>query len=374
MLRACQRKSWRCAALIWCLMLSACAEVVPISLTPETYPALSGWQADDHAAALKTFLRSCDALEKRNGDVGCGDLKSSADLWQGICASARNIDAGSSDAARLFFEKEFLPYRVTTAGNDQGLFTGYYIPEIHGSRTRRGKYQTPVYRLSPDVKKGEKYYTRAEIYAGALKNRGLEIAWVDDPVALFFIEIQGSGVIRLAEGGTMTIGFAGKNNREYVAIGRIMGDEGMLDKDSINLFTIKEWLYQNPAQARSVMERNPSYVFFQELTDHMVRGAQGVGLTPERSMAVDWRYYPYGLPVYLETTLPNTTSYERLMIAQDTGGAIRGGIRGDIYFGHGARAEELAGHQAEQGRFTLLLPPAIAGVLDLEKVMPCRKK
>lgn len=362
-----------------CSLLAACAEKIPISLTPETYQTLPGWQSDDHKAALQTFLKSCGALEKRTSEVGCSDLKAPADLWRGICASAREADRGDNLAAQQFFETQFAPYRVATKNNDRGLFTGYYIPEIEGSRTRRGKYQTPVYRAPSDIQKGVGYYTRAEIYSGALTNRGLEIAWVADPIALFFIEIQGSGVIRLAEGGAMTIGFAGKNNREYVAIGRFMGEEGMLDKDSVNLFTIKEWLYKNPDKARGVMERNSSYVFFQELKDNMVRGAQGVGLTPERSMAVDWHYYPYGLPLYLQSNVPETkyggeAPYNRIMIAQDTGGAIRGGIRGDVYYGHGERAETLAGHQAERGQLSLLLPPAIAGTLDLEKVMPCEKK
>jgi membrane-bound lytic murein transglycosylase A len=360
-------------------MLAACASGVPISLTPQKYQDLSGWQNDDHKAALRTFLKSCDALEKRKSDVGCSDLKSSAVTWKNICTAARQADAGDAVAAKQFFETQFMPYRVATPSGDKGLFTGYYIPEVKGSRKRGGKYQTPVYRTPPDIQKGVGYHTRAEIYGGALKHKGLEIAWVDDPVALFFIEIQGSGVIRLAEGGIMTIGFAGKNNREYIALGRIMGDEGMLDKDDVNLFTIKKWLYEHPNQARAVMERNPSYVFFQELKDNLVRGAQGVGLTDERSMAVDWHYYPYGLPMYLQTTLPATkygaeAPYNRIMIAQDTGGAIRGGIRGDIYFGHGARAETLAGHQAERGALSLLLPPAIVDGIDLEKVMPCQGK
>lgn len=360
------------------VMLSACTRVVPISLTPESYANLPGWGQDDHQAALQTFLKSCAALEKKTEAMGCGDLTSPAYVWTDICAAAKLASMGGPSGAQQFFESQFLPYRVRSEYNTEGLFTGYYIPEMSGSRTKYGRYRFPVYALPSDVQKGEEYFTRAEIYAGALEGKGLELAWVDDPVALFFIEIQGSGVIRLAEGGILTLGFAGKNNREYIAIGRVMGEKGLLDKDNINLFTIKEWLYRHPDQAREVMEQNPSYVFFQELPDHMVKGAQGVGLTPERSMAVDWHYYPYGLPMYLETNLQEVAEgapipFARTMIAQDTGGAIRGGIRGDIYFGHGKRAEMLAGHQAEKGRLTLLLPPPMVQHLELEKVMPCRK-
>lgn len=370
--------------LLLLLMLASCADTgqPPLNLTKASYTQLTNWQQDDHRAALTTFLNSCSAWKFRAPDkpIGCGGgLTARAEHWQRICQDAMVVDLAHPSDVQYFFEANFTPYDVSVKGSDRGLFTGYYIPEIRGSLKRGGPYQTPVYAAPSDLEKGKEYWTRAEIYAGKLKGRGLEIAWVDDPVQLFFIEIQGSGVVRLAEGGILTIGFADKNNRQYVAIGRTMEEQGLLEPGNVNLFTIKDWLYRNPSQAQRVMEDNPSYVFFRKLPDNNVRGAQNIGLTAERSLAVDWRYIPYGMPVYLQTSLAETSfgpaaPFNQLMIAQDTGGAIRGGIRGDIYFGHGKRAEALAGKQAMKGGYTLLLPNALAADFDPEEVPACAKK
>lgn len=353
-----------------CLTLSACAPgIEPIVLKPTQHADMDGWYHDEHAQALSAFLLSCESIAKRNDTTPIGkfQLAAPAKYWKPACFQA-GLTAPKDAGA--FFESAFTPFRVEFKDSEQGLFTGYYIPEIRGSRKRSGPYTVPVYRRPPDLEEGLPYYTRAEINAGELKGRGLELAWVDDPVGLFFIEIQGSGIINLNTGGQLAIGFDGKNNHEYVALGRVMQEEGLLEPGKVNLFTIKEWLYKHPAQARQVMEQNPSFVFFKELKDGRIRGGQGVGLTPMRSLAIDHRYIPYGMPVFLQTQLPATPysfthPFNQLMIAQDTGGAIKGGIRGDIFFGHGKAAEAQAGYMATQGSYVLLVPNEVAAHLGL---------
>ena len=374
---------WRYVPLLSLLLLAACSEQqeTPFTLTPAHYAQLPNWEQSDHSAALTAFLHSCSTWKNSHGDKenGCSDLKLQTRHWQAICEQAMQVDTGDTSDVRHFFETQFTPHHVVMNGQSDGLFTGYYIPEIRGSLTRGGNYQTPVYGLPEDIKNGQPYYSRAEIYAGKLEGRGLEIAWVDDAVGLFFIEVQGSGVIRLAEGGLMTIGFAGRNHHPYVAIGRTMEKQGLLAPGNVNLFTIKDWLYDHPARAKTVMSDNPSYIFFRKLPDHNIRGAQNAPLTAQRSLAVDWRYIPYGMPIYLQTDLPETRfgpskPFHQLMIAQDTGSAIKGGIRGDIYFGHGKHAEALASKQATQGRYTLLLPNPLAERLDTSSIQACVKK
>lgn len=373
----------RALSLFGILLLAACAEQgpPPLNLERTHYSELTGWQSDPLDAALTAFMQSCSAWQKSAPDklLGCSDLKLKAQHWQSLCAKAADIDPSNTEAVRRFFEEGFTPHRVGVNGANEGLFTGYYIPEIKGSLTQGGPYQTPVYGLPDDIVSGKEYYSRAEIYAGKLAGKGLEIAWAADPVDLFFVEIQGSGVIRLPDGSILTIGFAGKNNHPYVAIGRTMEEQGLLEAGNVNLFTIKDWLYKHPSRAKQVMSDNPSYVFFRKLPDNQVRGAQNVGLTAERSLAVDWHYIPYGLPIWLQTTLPETgfgsaRPFNQLMIAQDTGGAIRGGIRGDIYFGHGKRAEALAGKQAMRGSYALLIPNVLAETMDTDTVHACPKK
>lgn len=353
-------------------LCAACSGTEPdrFGVRPVTYEQLSGWQHDQHTLALQTFVRSCTVLSTKAKPASKGSgLSVPATVWRSLCDEARRVPAGNNQKARMFFEERFSPYRVNNNGREQGLFTGYYEPVLYGSRKRKGDFQFPLYAAPKDLQSRRPYYAHADINRGVLKNRGLELLWVDDPVMLFFLQIQGSGRVKLTDGKEVLVGYAGQNGHEYVSIGKIMGDEGLLPKDGINFFTIRQWLYEHPDQAQQLMERNPSYVFFRVLDQAGPVGAVGTVLVPQRSLAVDSKHIPYGLPLYLETALPamigqfTPQPFNRLMVAQDTGGAIRGPVRGDIFFGGGQDAEYLAGFMKGRGVYTLLVPREIEGQL-----------
>jgi membrane-bound lytic murein transglycosylase A len=329
---------------------------------PVEFSALPGWQEDDQEKALSTFLASCAILTRspqaKSIDSG---IEVTTRLWQSLCADA----AQSQSAPRQFFERRFVPLRVNNNGKEEGLFTGYYEPVLYGASHRYGDFQYPLYLAPPELAKDRPYYTHAEINAGKLDGRKLEAVWVDDPVMRFFLQIQGSGRVKLTNGRELHLGYAAKNSQPYVSIGKIAADEGLIDKEQINFFTLRQWLYQHPDRAFALMEKNPSYVFFKIAREPGAVGAVGAVLTPGRSLAVDSAYIPYGLPLYLETELPpeperQPIPLKRLMVAQDTGGAIKGPVRADIFFGSGDEAEYLAGYMAKKGVYTLLVPKEIA--------------
>ncbi len=352
------------ALLLWC---TACAgKADHFESAPLTFDQLDGWTQENHAEALAVFVSSCPVLaNKPRSRTSGSSIVIPQKVWQSICAEAQGIMPGDAGAAQAFFERRFQPYRVLNNGKDKGLFTGYYEPTLYGSTKKTGDYKYPLYLAPPDLRKGQQYYSHAEINHGALAGRKLELFWVDDPVMLFFMQIQGSGRVRLPDGQEVLVGYAGQNGYEYVSLGKIMGDEGYLPKDQINFFTLRQWLYDHPDQAMQMMERNPSYVFFKRLQQAGPVGAVGVVLTPQRSMAVDAKYIPYGLPLFLETDLPgfqnspNPVRFHRVMIAQDTGGAIRGPVRGDVFFGGGPDAEYMAGFMKGRGVYSLLIPKEI---------------
>jgi membrane-bound lytic murein transglycosylase A len=219
-------------------------------------------------------------------------------------------------------------------------------------------------RIAGKIQEGSlvPYPDRREIDAGALAGRKLEIAWVDDPVEAFFLQIQGSGRIALAEGGEMRIGYAAQNGRPYASIGKELIDRGALPREAVSMPTIREWLKAHPAETRPVLEKNPSYVFFQELKGEGPMGAEGVPLTPGRSLAVDLKYMPLGVPVWIAGGMPGLTGDQpdrklhRLLVAQDTGGAIRGPVRGDVFYGFGPEAESVAGRMKHRGKLWVMLP------------------
>ncbi len=340
-----------------------------ISLKPVSFAEIEGWAGDDHAAAFAALLKSCGKKSARD-EPAC----------QEALGLGEKVDRA---AARRFFETHYVPHRVE--GVPPGLVTGYYEPEVSGSRERSGKFQVPVYgrpddivQVKPDLlrafyndqrsvmrKDGEQlvpYYTRAEIEAGALAGRGLELLYLDDPVELFFMQIQGSGRVRLTDGTWVRLGYAAKNGHSYTSIGKRLLERGEKPPQGLTMQGLKSWLRADPARGRALMHENASYVFFRELpraeADKGPVGAQGVPLTPGRSLAVDASYHVLGTPVFV--TAPDLavegTPFRRLMIAQDVGSAIKGPQRGDIFFGTGDAAGAIAGTTKEPARFYILLP------------------
>ncbi|MBK5911521.1 hypothetical protein CCR85_08470 [Rhodothalassium salexigens] len=363
---------------------------------PVDYAALPGWAADDHSLALQAFLQSCRAFEKQPGErpVGPGPVGTMAD-WTPLCAEARSLAAGGIDerTARAFFEDRFQPLALTLGPERQGFLTGYYEPVLAGSRVRTERFDVPLYGRPPDLVTadlgafradldGERIVGRVEdgrlrpmpdrgaIDRGALADRDLEIVWLDDPVEAFFLHIQGSGRIQLRDGSVLRVGYAARNGHAYRSVGRELLARGLLAPGEASAPGIKAWLRDHPDQAAALMAENPSYIFFrvvEELADSSAGpiGALGVPLTPERSLAVDRAHLPLGAPVYLDASYPAPRTHEpkplrRLMMAQDVGGAIRGALRGDVFWGTGPKAAEIAGHMMHGARFYLLVPKTVA--------------
>jgi membrane-bound lytic murein transglycosylase A len=344
------------------------------TLAPVGFAALPGWGADDAAAALAAFRTSCRSLRER-------------DPWRAVCRLAEALDRPDAAAAREFFERHFVPYRVANAdGGETGLVTGYYEPVLRGSRERRPPFVHPLYAppddllvidlaaVAPETKHlrlrgridGRRvvpYWSRAEIEHGAAPVQGKEIVFVDDPLEAFFLQVQGSGRVRLPGGEELRVGYADQNGHPYQSIGRHLVEEGELPLAQASMQGIQAWARANPARLPELLNRNPSYVFFRELApspDGPI-GAQGVPLAAGRSIAIDPRFIPLGAPVYLATTYPNSSApLERLVVAQDTGGAIRGAVRADFFWGTGPEAGRLAGRMRQPGRLWVLLPAGYA--------------
>jgi len=338
-------------------MLSACvAGQEQLQWQPVGYDTIQGWDADHHAEALIAFIKSCQSPKKTNHAMA--DLLDNQQ-WQRACNKAEALPALTRETAKHFFESNFTPYRLTTNRRTEGLLTGYYIPVVNGSLQRTQAYRYPVYAVPPDLTRP--YFTRKEIEAGALSGKGLELAWFDDPVIPFFIQIQGSGRVRLPDGKMVDVQYADKNGHAYTAIGKVLLDEGKLTKQEVTMDGIKKWLREHPQEAPDIMNRNASYVFF-SLADaeRLPKGSQGIPLTPERSLAIDHTVLPYGLPVFVQTLQQFndevTQRFEKLLITQDRGGAIKGPLRGDIFFGQGADAGDVAGDQKFKGWWTVLIP------------------
>ena len=359
------------------------------NLTPRSFENLLEWKEDNHIKVFKTFSRSCEKIIKTPavGHMVPGyEFGKKSDLKR-VCQKALQAKfENSSQNVRLFFETWFKLYQVSSGDNKKGLFTGYYEPQLRGSRKRSKKYNVPIYRRPPDLISAElgrfrknlagrgisgrlsgnrlvPYPTRAAISRGLLKGRGLELLWVDNVIDAFFLHIQGSGRIVLEGGEVVRVGYAGRNGQPYFAIGRDLVKKGIISRENISLQTIRDWLEKNPKQADNLMKKNRSYVFFRELEsidNNGPIGASGVSLTPGRSLAVDRRYFMMGTPMWIDTTHPITNkSLRRLMVAQDTGGAIVGPVRGDFFWGAGFRAREAAGRMKQYGQLFILLPRPI---------------
>ena len=370
----------------------------PQGLTPEPgqlrvqvveFSRLKGWGADDHAAALEAFLKSCGKIVTWPKDRALGGFGGTASDWIGGCESARILQPETATQARTFFEQKFKVVAIAIEGRADGLFTGYFEPELRGSRVKKAPYIHPLYGLPDDLirvdlsefrddLKGKQivgqvennrlhpYPDRGEIQAGALSGRNLEVVYADSYIDVFFLQIQGSGRILLQDGSIMRLGYAGGNGRRYFAIGRELIKRGILNKANVSMQSIRTWLVANPKKANALMNLNQSYVFFRELKSPGPLGSLGVPLTPGRSIAVDWQLIPLGAPIWLQASRPSSNKngpslpLRRLMVAQDTGGAIKGGVRGDVFWGYGHEAASIAGRMKHPGNWFILVPNALA--------------
>ena len=335
-----------------------------------SWTKIPDWQRDNLAEAWPAMQAQCPRMTRKSAD------------WEPICESVAALQSPTTVEIRAFLEQHFKPHRVHGKnGKLDGLITGYYEPILDGSRTRTDKFRYPIYSQPEDMLiieladiypklKGMRlrgridgnrvlpYWSREEIDGAGQPLAGQEIVWIDDPYGSFFTQIQGSGRVRLQDGSMVGVGYANQNGHPYVAVGKKLVEIGALPLEQVSLFTIKKWLRENPERAPEILNANPSYVFFElrDSVDEGPRGSLNVPLTSERSIAVDRRVIPLGTPVWLQTTLPDGSSFERLVFAQDTGGAITGPVRADVFFGIGDRAEQLAGEMKQRGQMFALLP------------------
>lgn len=373
----------RFSALILLLWLSGCALVQPapeVLYQPADITSLPGWDEVQKFDIRDAFARSCRVFEKKDAHAALHPQQpifGTYGQWQSLCAMAL-----VAPDMRSFMADNFDAYTVV-AGSGNSLFTGYYEASLRGAFQKDATHTTPLYGLpknyftaklddffqnNPDLQGkqlvgrvvGNRFvpqFNRASIDAGALDKDAEILLWVDDEVDAFFLHIQGSGRVILPDGAVQHVGYAGANGHPYVAIGKYLIDKGDLTKEEVNMQRLRQWLKENPTRQREVLEQNPSYVFFTKKEDGPY-GAQGVVLTPKRSLAVDRRFTPYGVPVFVDTVLTaqQNQPFQQWMVAQDTGGAIRGPVRGDIFFGYGIQAEQLAGFQNAPGRLFILVP------------------
>jgi len=375
MRRHCRQRSLIIALL---LCVASCQkEQKPEGIAyPLSWNRIPQWSEDNLSAGWPALLQSCVALPQRNT------------AWVPICEAAAKIPARDNHAIATFYQSWFTPHEVLNdQGTDTGLITGYYSPLLKGSLKPGGSFQYPIYSKPKDLltidlgsvypdladrtlrgrllgNRVIPYPSRAEIDGINQPLKGQEIVWVEDPVALFFLHIQGSGRIALPDGRHLSVGFAGQNGHPYVAIGKVIAQMGAMALKNINLPSIRQWLQDNPEQLQSVLNANPSYVFFENrgYDAGPPLGTLNTPLTGGHSIAVDRRFIPLGVPVWLQTTWPDSGApLNRLMFAQDTGGAIRGAVRADVYWGEGNRAETLAGNMKQSGRLIVLLPKTTAG-------------
>lgn len=376
------------------LLLASCGRETPPPKEPEdrlileraAVGDLPGWMADDPRPALAAFKRTCGPILKGDQGRAIGPesrFGTRAD-WAPACRTAATLDGTDPEAVRRFFAGAFTVWRARDDHPDDDLFTGYYEPEMAGSRAKSAAYPVTLYKRPPDLVdvdlgafreslKGERiagrveggklvpYADRAAIEDGALSGKAEPLIYLADPVDAFFLHIQGSGLVVLPDGTRTRVGYDGTNGQPYYAVGRWLIAEGEVPKEKMSLQAIRDWLARHPERRREVMDKNPSYVFFRPLTGDGPVGSAGVALTPGRSLAVDRRHLPMGAPVWVDIAYPTDAGPQlrRLMVMQDTGGAIRGPVRGDVFWGAGKPAEALAGPMAAKGRYWLLLPAGL---------------
>jgi peptidoglycan lytic transglycosylase A len=342
------------------------AQVEPLS-----FATLDGWTDDDHAAAFETFLKSCGAI--LNGTKVMRLVRPVFGALFKVCERA--VAAGPLDRehARAFFEDNFKPVRVMPAGQTEGFFTGYYETEVYGSRFPSDEFTVPLYAAPAETvrKHQSKVFSdldRTKIEDGALAGKDLEICYVKNPIDAFFAQIQGSTRVKLDSGTLLRLNYIASNGMPYTPVGKFLVDRGIVSREEMSMDKIREFMEANPQEGKDLRRKNRSFVFFQETplgaNDECI-GAQGVPLTPGRSLAVDKRIHVYGTPIWVEAELPiesekPETRFRRLLFAQDTGSAIVGPARADIYFGHGEEISHIAGRIKQYGQFVMLVPQSVA--------------
>ena len=342
-----------------------------------SFAKLDGWKSDDHTAAFQAYMKSCGAILQ-----GSKAMRAARPVYGGLyqaCEHASKAGPLDNEQARIFFENDFTPVRILPelhtygyyTGAD-GFFTGYYETEVIGSRVKTDEYNVPLYKVPAGVA-GRKstvfaQFDRKEIESGALKGKGLEICWVKNPVDVFFAQIQGSTRVKLDNGELLRLNYIASNGKPYTPVGRIMIDQGLCKPEDMSLDRIREYMEANPKEGEELRMKNRSYVFFSETPlkpEEEPLGAQGIALTPGRSIAVDPSIHVYGTPIWIDAKLPITSDvpqdkFQHLMVAQDTGSAIRGPARADIYFGHGEDVPHIAGRIKQFGKFVMLVPKGVS--------------
>ncbi len=406
-LRSALRRSWGLLAVILILALMPWPAIAQQSwpivfrdtqYEPVDWTDLDGWSSDDHAAAFAAFVTSCRTLDAKRSNRE-RDLTAIPLALKEICQRAKEALPLDEDGARQFFEDNFRPILINKLGDAAGFLTGYYEPIIEGSRVPTGQFTAPLYRRPPNLvvsgwrrlgknvfpskgvfvgrrvgrRKIVPYYTRAEIENGALDGWHLEICYLHDQVDVLFAQIQGSARIRLEDGTILRVNYNSHNGWPYTPVGRVLIDDKIMTKDQVSMQSIRTWMEANPELANQVRQQNKSYVFFRITglsTEDEAVGGEGVELMPGRSIAIDRAMHAYGTPFFIEAELPIAnqkaeTKFDRLVIAQDTGSAIVGPARADIYFGAGDEAARIAGRIKNAGEFVMLLPrqldPVAAG-------------
>jgi membrane-bound lytic murein transglycosylase A len=364
-------------------------EIPGAQYLPLAWPDVAGWDDDDHLAAYKAFRVSCRSIAAQRQPAA--ESKALGASLSEPCRIAKSLELADQAKARAFFEQHFQPLRISRLGEADGFVTGYYEPVLDGSRTQTDVYNVPVYRRPSNLfvrgfkqdsaslpnkgpvyrkigrRKLVPYYDRGEIEDGAIAGRGLEICWLKDPTDLLFAQIQGSARVRMEDGSTVRINYDAYNGYPYTAVGRVLIERGIIPKEEMSMQKIREWMAQNPDGAKELRRQNRSYIFFREVNlsdkDEAV-GAQGVPLTAGRSIAVDKSLHVYGTPFFIEGELPidsdrAKTPFHRLMIAQDTGSAIVGPARADLYFGAGSEAGRVSGRLRHNMHFVMLVPKSL---------------
>lgn len=348
---------------------------------------LPGWGSAPLSKSLLTFQTSCRAFIKQDPEsvVGTDTIDLRVKDWQPACQAALQLDTKNEEAAKAFFQEWFSPVEFYDNKPVIGLFTGYYLPLLKGSLTKTDAFQVPLYEVPdnlvtidlgefiPNVKSrkfvgriaGNKfvpYYDREQINKGAMEDHARVLAWVNSPIDRLFLEIQGSGIIELEDGQRMYVGYDGQNGRPYTPIAGVLIKKGVMTKHNASMQAIKRYLEAHPKQLHKVVNQNKSFIFFRKLSLDAALGSQGVALTPGYSLAIDKEWIPMGAPLWLSTTRPDSKKpdtskpMQRLMVAQDTGGAIKGKVRGDVFWGGGDKATLIAGHMKNEGHYWLLLP------------------